>query len=304
MKQLALFLLLMCSVICFAQSNEIKPPLGTQIENWPQGLVGWWLFNEGVGTRVNDLSGNGNHGTITGATWTGGKFGPCLSFDGNADYVTIGRLSCMEGSSAFSLAFWCRPTTTGQYDTIFVKSTATNHRITWQPQSSNGSISIFVEGGSSASYGSTAAGVLVAGTWQHYVVVFDGTGADNAARLQLYRNGTQVAFASFTGAIPAVTTTDTSPFAWGRNHTTACLDGLLDLPAIFNRALTPAEIAQLYREPFSGFSLQRPDMYVAAAPPASGSQVIIIARSMSPVAIPLSVICSMAWMMRRERKAA
>ena len=29
------------------------------------GLVGYWRFNEGTGTRVEDLSGNGNHGTLT-----------------------------------------------------------------------------------------------------------------------------------------------------------------------------------------------------------------------------------------------
>ena len=29
------------------------------------GLVGYWRFNEGSGTTVEDLSGNGNHGTLT-----------------------------------------------------------------------------------------------------------------------------------------------------------------------------------------------------------------------------------------------
>lgn len=34
------------------------------------GLVGEWLFNEGSGTTALDTSGNGNNGTITGATYT------------------------------------------------------------------------------------------------------------------------------------------------------------------------------------------------------------------------------------------
>ena len=29
------------------------------------GLVGYWRFEEGGGTTVKDLSGNGNHGTLT-----------------------------------------------------------------------------------------------------------------------------------------------------------------------------------------------------------------------------------------------
>ena len=34
------------------------------------GLVGYWNFNDGEGTVLTDLSGNGNHGTINGATWS------------------------------------------------------------------------------------------------------------------------------------------------------------------------------------------------------------------------------------------
>ena len=34
------------------------------------GLVGYWNFNEGSGNTVTDLSGNGNNGTISGATWS------------------------------------------------------------------------------------------------------------------------------------------------------------------------------------------------------------------------------------------
>lgn len=34
------------------------------------GLVGEWLFDEGSGSTAYDTSGNGNHGTITGATYT------------------------------------------------------------------------------------------------------------------------------------------------------------------------------------------------------------------------------------------
>ena len=45
------------------------------------GLVAHWEFNEGVGIDVNDSAGS-NHGVIHGASWTTGKFGGALSFDG------------------------------------------------------------------------------------------------------------------------------------------------------------------------------------------------------------------------------
>ena len=34
------------------------------------GLIGYWSFNEGEGDTVYDLSGNGNHGTINGASYS------------------------------------------------------------------------------------------------------------------------------------------------------------------------------------------------------------------------------------------
>ena len=44
------------------------------------GLVAAYGFDEGSGTTVTDQSGNGNTGTITGATWTAtGKYGNALS---------------------------------------------------------------------------------------------------------------------------------------------------------------------------------------------------------------------------------
>ena len=35
-----------------------------------EGLVGFWNFNDGEGTLLTDLSGNGNHGSVVGAEWS------------------------------------------------------------------------------------------------------------------------------------------------------------------------------------------------------------------------------------------
>lgn len=53
------------------------------------GLVGYWNFNEGTGSILHDVSGNGNNGTIYGAQWTPGISGDGLYFDGSNDYVEI-----------------------------------------------------------------------------------------------------------------------------------------------------------------------------------------------------------------------
>ena len=52
------------------------------------GLVGWWPFNG----NANDESGNGNNGTVNGATLTSDRFGnasSAYSFDGVDDYIEI-----------------------------------------------------------------------------------------------------------------------------------------------------------------------------------------------------------------------
>src|SRR5205809_7484632 len=49
------------------------------------GLVAAYAFNEGAGTTVADASGNGNTGTLNGATWTtAGRYGSALVFDGTS----------------------------------------------------------------------------------------------------------------------------------------------------------------------------------------------------------------------------
>ena len=52
-----------------------------------------YTFNEGAGTIGNDTSGSGNHGSISGATWSTGKNGGGLSFDGINDYVSVPRIN-------------------------------------------------------------------------------------------------------------------------------------------------------------------------------------------------------------------
>ena len=78
-----------------------KPTLGTQL-NRSDSLnnpVLDLLMNEGHGDRVNDLSGNGNNGTLHGfdfpptvaSGWNPGMDGIALNFDGIDDYIDCGN---------------------------------------------------------------------------------------------------------------------------------------------------------------------------------------------------------------------
>jgi hypothetical protein len=73
--------------------------LGLTVNLWGQvpnyvptnGLVGFWPFNG----NANDESGNGNNGTVNGATLTTDRFGVAnraYSFDGVDDFISINPL--------------------------------------------------------------------------------------------------------------------------------------------------------------------------------------------------------------------
>jgi hypothetical protein len=70
------------------------------------GLLAYWDFEEGSGTVLHDKSGNGNNGTVFGATWTAGHSGTALSFNGNSDYVSVPRSASLEPAKAITVCVW------------------------------------------------------------------------------------------------------------------------------------------------------------------------------------------------------
>lgn len=79
------------------------------------GLVGYWSFEDGSGTKAEDFSPTGtNTGTLTnGPTWVDGKIGKALNFDGTNDYVGVGisEIGPNIGSvNAITLSSWVKPT--------------------------------------------------------------------------------------------------------------------------------------------------------------------------------------------------
>jgi len=71
-------------------------------------LVGLWHFDEGMGPTANDSSGNNNDGTLMGGTsWTSGKFGNSLSFDGSNGYVLVADDDTLDfGTGDFTVEAW------------------------------------------------------------------------------------------------------------------------------------------------------------------------------------------------------
>lgn len=100
-----------------------KPPLGVQLD-WTnpinRGLVGCWIFNEGGGTRANDLSGNGNHGLLIGnivpnsgfelGTSTPSDWGTLTEATATYTWETPGR----DGATGHNVAIEMTPRVGGQ----------------------------------------------------------------------------------------------------------------------------------------------------------------------------------------------
>ena len=77
----------------------------------PTGLVAAYGFNEGAGTTVADASGNGNTGTISGATWSdAGTLRGALSFNGASSLVRVPSSASLNVSTAMTLEAWIQPT--------------------------------------------------------------------------------------------------------------------------------------------------------------------------------------------------
>ena len=82
----------------------------SQVPNYvpTNGLVGWWPFTG----NASDLSGNGNNGTVNGATLTTDRFGVAnnaFSFDGVNDYISLSSINQLGlANSSFSMSVWVR----------------------------------------------------------------------------------------------------------------------------------------------------------------------------------------------------
>jgi hypothetical protein len=91
-------------------------------------LLAHWKFDEGAGTRIEDSSSNGHHGTVAGTpAWVLGPEG----FDGALDFTATVGANCgvfdpTDGTGTFTLTFWSRWDGTGGIQHFLTKSNGWN----------------------------------------------------------------------------------------------------------------------------------------------------------------------------------
>ena len=96
MKNLTFLTAILIASLSFAQVPTYVPT---------NGLVGWWPFNG----NANDESGNGNNGTVNGATLTSDRFNSLSAayhLDGNGDNIYVANNFFDNGSVGWSLSVW------------------------------------------------------------------------------------------------------------------------------------------------------------------------------------------------------
>lgn len=199
-------------------------------------LVGWWPFNG----NANDESGNGNNGTVNGATLTTDRFGNKNSayyFNNNQD-INCGNSSSLglTKNSVLTVCYW---TSSSNKRWPFIKKYT--HAFPGNSNyafGTNGNTILFTGDGTNVvelpSINDTS--------WIHICAIFN----EPKDSIKLYINGNFVK----TGRINFSNNISTSNLIFGPRISEfyPYSDGKLDDIGIWNRALTETEIRKLYEQ--------------------------------------------------------
>ncbi len=197
-----------------------------------EGLVGWWKFDDGEGTTVSDSSGNENHGTAIGMTWADGKYNSAGSFDGSDDYVISNAMNYNNNTWVCNVKF-----DNVVADSVFIRGGLfpSNANIYY----AGDSIHCFYTSGEEWG-GLFYATTPQAGKWYNIIATRDYSGT--TATLKLYINGICVATTTREG----LPDSGNALYFASQNGITSIFDGSIDNVMIYNRALSEAEIKQIY----------------------------------------------------------
>ena len=218
--------------------NELETPtLPSYLPS--NGLVGYWPFNG----NANDESGNGNHGTVNGATLSADRNGSANSaygFDGISNFI-YSNASLPISNSSRSISLWTKIET----------HTIDAGLIGW----GNFSFYNYCAIGLSPTYGKTffwtygndqtSNSTLNLNTWSNITVTYE----NSSSRAKFYINGNLDK-----DTILSNLATSNSILYFGKSlqNTSTFFNGSLDDIAIYNRALTQEEITALYNGTTNG----------------------------------------------------
>jgi len=214
---------------------------------WPggNGLVAYYPFNG----NANDESGNGNHGTVTGANFTSDRFGNTSSacnFDGIDDEINFGDVSFYNGVAAASISVWVKYTEhSGTYDPFVTKGGMAEHETFGLGTTNEGSGVMRIEFGGDGPVISVATTNDKAdnGEWHHIVTLLENTVP------KIYIDGILSSIVAASNVTQIKNQANDMMMGSNlRSDGKYWYNGVLDDVRIYDYALTEAEILALYHE--------------------------------------------------------
>jgi hypothetical protein len=212
-------------------TGEIATDMATPLQTPLLGPVAGYSFDEGEGTTAIDQTGEGNDGTIEGASWVNGKFRDALGFDGVDDCVTVPNSASLQLAEEFTLQTWVRPEGSLSDAPVIFKETEGGSGHSYAM-----GIGFSAEGlpqGFTEDQSIVAPGAVERNIWTNIAYTYDG------GRMRLFVDGRQVAN-EFVGS---ETMASTGPLHIGCEGSLGDhFDGRVDEARIYDRALSPAEV--------------------------------------------------------------
>ena len=236
MKPHLLLYLAILGMVCGVHQAEAIP-----ITN---GLVGYWPAD---GTP-NDSSGNNNHGTlVNGATFAAGIVGQAFSFDGVNDSVSVPKAANMNLASG-SIATWILSTVNTETVDVFLSfadGSVNGSNALSMAILDTGQIRVLKAFNGAFTYVGTTVETFALNQWHHTTFTIDSSGN------KLYVNGVQQSLsydfggASNTDFLDDIFSNIVS-FDIGKSNIVNFqrhFSGRIDEVALYNRALSPSEVA-------------------------------------------------------------
>jgi hypothetical protein len=238
MKKLVLLALAALPLLATAQTIPSYVPTS--------GLVGWWPFNG----NANDESGNGNNGTVNGATLTIDRLGnPNSAFANN---VASGNIqisgNVIDGLGSFFISGWFRANTnqTGVSDIFQIDANSPCSIYPSQTPNPNNNLYVRYDNGTSSFYFCTQINSTIRqfvvpvvpslNTWHQFCFNYNG------ASIEYYLDGVLLSSLPLSGVFNSYS----QPLFIANWCTYEDFSGDVDDFGIWNRALTPCEIQALY----------------------------------------------------------
>lgn len=218
-----------------------------------EGLIGWWTMDtndmSSTGATLYDKSGQNNNGTVTGTTTSTGRIGQSRTFNGTSDtIIAADNASLRFGVGSFTLSAWIKTSNTNDRN-IIDKYAATGGGGQYSMQISSNKLRCWTW---NAAYGPVQSSntTITDNKWHHVLcsVSSDGT------TVTVYVDGA----ADGSNTATAKNSDSDSTFKIGSNSTPTYFTGSLDDVRIYNRALSAAEVAQLYSSAKTAYTKSAP----------------------------------------------